>query len=89
MTATDGPGCCQICGYYLTKDPQFRSERCVDPGHWQAAGLLKPYDYYRMAEIVTGARAELDRRYEAMIPVNNHQNGKSSPTKPLGTRNRS
>jgi hypothetical protein len=50
---------CMICGGYLTTDEEYIGYRCVDPGHWQAAGLLAPRDFYAMARLVAGARAEL------------------------------
>ena len=48
------PECCSICGSYLTTNEQFASERCLDPAHWQAAGLA-PTDFYSLA-IVMAAR---------------------------------
>jgi len=62
MTASYKPTYCMICGYYLTTDEQYTGNRCVDPGHWLAAGLLAPRDFYLMARMVAGARAELARR---------------------------
>ena len=62
MIATFKLGCCLICGHYLTTDEQYTGNRCVDPGHWLAAGLLAPRDFYLMARMVAGARAELARR---------------------------
>ena len=41
---------------------QFAGSRCVDPGHWQAAGVLNPRDYYPMARIASDANAEQSRR---------------------------
>ncbi len=58
MTATHQPDCCTICGYYLTIIDTYEGDRCVDPGHWQAAGLLSPRDFYTMAQIMALARAE-------------------------------
>jgi len=62
MNPPDRPSCCTMCGYYLTTDEKYTGLRCVDPGHWQAAGLLRPRDFYAMARLVAGARTELARR---------------------------
>lgn len=63
MTAgTAKPKCCAICGYYLTTLEQYAGSRCVDPAHWQAAGLLASNDFYPMAQIAAGANTELHRR---------------------------
>jgi hypothetical protein len=47
--------CCPICGNILTLDSQLFDESCIDPSHWQAAGLLSPRDYYPMAQIAARA----------------------------------
>jgi hypothetical protein len=62
MTTNHKPSRCPICGYYLTIATQFAGSRCVDPGHWQAAGILAPRDYYPMAKIASGATVELNQR---------------------------
>jgi hypothetical protein len=62
MMIGNKPPRCPICGYYLTMAVQFAGCRCVDPGHWQAAGVLNPRDYYPMAKIASGAHAEHSRR---------------------------
>ena len=62
MTTVCRPHRCIICGYYLTTDEKFVGCRCVNPEHWQAAGLLAPRDFYLMARMVAGARGELARR---------------------------
>jgi len=41
---------------------EFTGQRCVDPAHWQAAGVLAPRDYYPMAKIVSAASVELNQR---------------------------
>jgi hypothetical protein len=64
MITVHEPRCCKICGYYLTTNEQYTSYRCVNPEHWQAAGLLAPRDFYLMARIVARGRAELARRPE-------------------------
>lgn len=56
------PERCSFCKYYLTTDPQFVGYRCVDPGHWQAAGLLKPGDYYPLAQVAAIAIVEHKQR---------------------------
>jgi len=56
------PSCCHICGYYLTITAEFSGHRCLDPGHWQAAGLLRPRDFYPLAQIAAAAHAEFRLR---------------------------
>jgi hypothetical protein len=60
--------CCLICGYYLTTDEQYLGHRCLDPSHWQAAGLLSARDFYSMARMVAGSRAELTHRADNPDP---------------------
>jgi hypothetical protein len=62
MITVRQPRSCKICGYYLTTEAQYSGYRCVNPAHWQAAGLLAPRDFYLMARMAAGARAELARR---------------------------
>jgi hypothetical protein len=62
MIIGNKPPRCPICGYFLTTANQFAGCRCVDPGHWQAAGILNPQDYYPMAKIVSGALTEQNQR---------------------------
>lgn len=62
MTTTTEPDSCSICGYYLTTANEFAGHRCVEPSHWQAAGLLSSSDYYRMAEIAAWISEELSQR---------------------------
>jgi hypothetical protein len=71
MNMPERPNRCSLCGYYLTADEKYAGMRCVDPGHWQAAGLLRPRDFYAMARLVAGARAELARRpdYRGVLSV--------------------
>lgn len=45
------PQQCIICGYYLTTHPDYADRRCLDPAHWQAAGLA-PRDFYSLALIM-------------------------------------
>jgi hypothetical protein len=59
---TNKPDCCPICGYYLTTAVQFAGSRCVDPGHWQAAGLLALDDYHSIAKIASWANTEHNQR---------------------------
>jgi hypothetical protein len=70
MTSTDKPIRCPICGYYLTTAAQFTGYRCVDPGHWQAAGLLEARDYYPMAQIASRASVELNYRSATQNTLN-------------------
>lgn len=58
----DIPARCTICGYYLTTFEQYAGNRCVDPGHWQAAGALTPSDFYPMARIAAWANSERNQR---------------------------
>jgi len=46
------PLCCPICGQYLTTHIYFYGCRCLDPSHWQAAGLLGKNDYYAMGQLI-------------------------------------
>jgi hypothetical protein len=62
MITVRQPRSCKICGYYLTTKAQYTGYRCVNPDHWQAAGLFAPRDFYSMARMAAGARAELARR---------------------------
>jgi hypothetical protein len=62
MRTINQPGRCPFCNYYLTTAAQFASDRCVDPGHWQATGLLAPRDYYLLAKIAARANEELNQR---------------------------
>jgi hypothetical protein len=62
------PQHCMFCGYYLTTLEKYAGSRCVDPAHWQAAGMLAANDFYPMARIAAGAHAELDQRPNNMAP---------------------
>jgi hypothetical protein len=62
MTTTRKPDSCSICGYYLTTAIEFSGHRCIDPSHWQAAGLLTSGDYYPMAKMAAWARIETNQR---------------------------
>lgn len=56
------PAPCRICGYLHTLSAQYAGHRCVDPGHWQAAGLISFKDYYSLAKIAAETRKELHHR---------------------------
>lgn len=56
------PAPCRICGYLHTLSAQYAGNRCVDPGHWQAAGLISFKDYYSLAKVAAEARKELHHR---------------------------
>lgn len=58
----ENPGVCHICGCYFTIVNEYCGHRCLDPGHWQAAGLLAPDDFYPMALIAAQSNAELSFR---------------------------
>jgi hypothetical protein len=62
---------CAICGRYLTTIDKYTGNRCFDPSHWQAAGLLASSDFYPMARLAAQANAELNLRFD-------HQNGSHS-----------
>ncbi|MCB0175881.1 MAG: hypothetical protein KDJ97_35595 [Anaerolineae bacterium] len=56
------PVTCRICGYLHTLSAQYAGNRCVDPGHWQAAGLISFKDYYSLAKVMAEAKNELNYR---------------------------
>ncbi len=58
METNDIPGRCKICGNYFTTSAEFASSRCMEPGHWLAAGVLSPTDYYPIAKIAARASAK-------------------------------
>ena len=62
---TNKPTYCAICGYYLTSNERYVGQRCLDPGHWQAAGKLASTDYYVMARLTALSHSEPDHRLEA------------------------
>ena len=62
MINTRRPRRCLICGHYLTLKEKSVGNRCVEPGHWQAAGRLAPRDFYLMARMVAEIRTELEWR---------------------------
>lgn len=64
-TKINKPTCCAICGHYLTTNAKYAGQRCLDPGHWQAVGLLASTDFYSMARLTAQASVELNRRFEA------------------------
>lgn len=55
------PAICAICGNYLTIGEEFAGYRCLDPAHWQAAGLLTASDFYPMARLAARAHLESDQ----------------------------
>ena len=62
MSISNEPNRCVICSYYLTIAQEYVGHRCVDPGHWQAAGLLTSNDFYSMACLAASAFTELNYR---------------------------
>jgi len=60
LAETHQPAQCTICGYYLTIGEEFAGYRCLDPAHWQAAGLLTASDFYPMARLAAQAHLEPD-----------------------------
>jgi hypothetical protein len=64
-TKMNQPSCCAICGHYLTTSEKYSGRRCLDPGHWQAVGVLASTDFYSMARLAAQARRELKRRFGA------------------------
>jgi hypothetical protein len=63
-TEIDKPNCCAICSHYLTTSEEYAGQRCLDPGHWQAAGVLASTDFYSMARLAAQTNVELNRRFE-------------------------
>lgn len=63
MTRTQNskPDQCTICGSYLTVTEEYAGARCLDPAHWQAAGILNSTDFYPMARIMAEATAQYGR----------------------------
>jgi hypothetical protein len=64
------PKQCTICGYYLTTSAEYTGRRCLDPAHWQAAGLLASSDFYPMARIAAQAHAEFKVRFDDAVASN-------------------
>ena len=60
---TRKPNTCAFCGNYLTTSEEYAGYRCIDPGHWQAAGLLTARDFYPLALVAAQAGSEMNRRY--------------------------
>lgn len=56
------PNSCAICGNFLTTSEKYAGQRCLDPGHWQATGLLNPTDFYLLSRIAARMGTELERR---------------------------
>ena len=61
MTGSNIPKCCRICGRYLTTVEEFTGYRCLDPGHWQAAGL-SPSDFYAIARVAAIGEQDAAKR---------------------------
>ncbi len=59
---THQPAQCAICGCYLTMGEEYVGNRCLDPAHWQAAGLLSSDDFYPMARLTARAHLEHNLR---------------------------
>jgi hypothetical protein len=64
MTNGHQPDQCSICGFYLTSTETYGGNRCLDPGHWQAAGILAPTDFYQMAQIAARAQGKINQRFD-------------------------
>jgi hypothetical protein len=75
MAKIHRPKRCAICGYYLTTGEKYAGRRCLDPGHWQAAGVLAPADFYPMARLTAQVRAELNQRSAALQRRQEHRPG--------------
>ena len=54
---TRTPQRCTICGCYLTTIEKYANERCLDPGHWQAAGLASS-DFYSLARLLATGKTD-------------------------------
>lgn len=62
---------CSICGLYLTTHPYFYGRRCLEPGHWLAAGLLQADDYYPLGQLA--AQAMLERQHIPVTQKDHHE----------------
>ena len=51
------PERCVICGCYLTTMAEYADNRCLDPGHWQAAGLASS-DFYSLARLLATEKTD-------------------------------
>lgn len=71
----DEPKSCPICGHYQTIAATFAGYRCIDAGHWQAAGLITPRDYYLMAKIAAWAKKDLNLRLMNQAAANSPEEG--------------
>lgn len=59
---TTPTGRCFICGCCLSIEEPVEGDRCLDPAHWRASGVLSATDYTFMARIEARARAEKRKR---------------------------
>ena len=62
MSLIQSPQSCPFCGLNLTVDTHSVRRQCVDPAHWQGAGLLSSHDYYAMAKLAARGIMEMARR---------------------------
>jgi hypothetical protein len=58
MDTNSLPRRCPICQQLLSLESCFGEQRCTDPDHWLAAGLLAANDYYLMAQLMACAVPE-------------------------------
>jgi hypothetical protein len=56
MITSSCPRLCPICSRYLTTAKEYGSGRCVDPGHWIAAGELSSDNFYELARVAAVIR---------------------------------
>jgi len=58
MDTDNLPQRCPICHRLFSLKRCFCGQRCTEPDHWLAAGLLAAGDYYLMAQLVACAAEE-------------------------------
>ena len=58
------PASCAICGNYLTASGEY-AQRCLEPGHWLAAGKIAPADFYSISRLAAQIRVELPQQIGA------------------------
>jgi hypothetical protein len=69
MDIADKPERCSICGCFLTTVDAYNGSRCLDPAHWQAAGL-NPLNFYAMARIMAIGAAHNASGDVVIKPIN-------------------
>ena len=70
MTVNTQSRRCPICSGMFTSESRSIDDRCQNPAHWQAAGMLASTDYYQMARITAGAEIKFSRSEPRSRPAN-------------------